>query len=309
MQVMEAGLRYLPDRVPDPAALAGEVSLLALFGGGGSGSDSDTEAKQDEAQDGAPRQVFVLASGVPLLALPVPARGIAFQLWPSALALCGYLEDAAAAVVRGRRCLELGAGLATVGIAAAVLGAARVYVSDLPAVCAHMEANVRANPACLGGGSLSLSDSDSDERLPRYSVGWALAQATARTVPLALPWGDEGAAAAAALRGHVDVVLASDVVYWEHLHAPLLTTLRQLTDLSEADEDDAAAPPPPPILLAQLRRRRADRHFFRAASRWFDVEVVAEPAVPTYRERIQVYRLVRRSRAARARPSPRQPAA
>ena len=87
------------------------------------------------------------------------------------------------------------------------------------------------------------------------------------------------------MRGRVDLVLASDVVYWEHLHAPLLRTLHDLTERTDV-----------PVLMAHLRRRRADKHFFREAARTLTVTLVSELPVPTFRRRIQIYRFGRRVR-------------
>jgi len=334
-RAMDVGLEFLPDRTPDPAALAGEVLLVPLFGradrsdGSGSGSDDngadddelrDADAANDddghEAAPAEPRTVYYLgahaaaAEGgtappppIPVRALPVAKRGIAYQLWPSALALCRYLEDAARdgrLPLQTLRCVELGAGLGTVGIAAALMGAPKMYLTDLLPVCAHMEANIAVNerpPGDDGGASLddrpAAPPGPTATALPpdpadRYGAAWALAQ-RARIVPLALPWGADGLPVCEALRDHVDLILASDVVYWEHLHAPLLETLRALM-----------AGRSTPTLMAHLRRRRADKHFFKAAARWFTVKLVDQQRIPTYRKFIQIYEIRNRpSKAAR----------
>lgn len=60
----------------------------------------EPEADADDAlstEPLAPQIVFrTAAAQLPVLALPNPSRGIAFQLWPSALALCRYIEQLAA---------------------------------------------------------------------------------------------------------------------------------------------------------------------------------------------------------------------
>jgi hypothetical protein len=73
-------------------------------------------------------------------------RGLSFQLWPAAEALCHYLEATYGASdgLQGLRVLELGAGTGLVGIFAARLGA-DVTLTDLPTVVENLEANVALN--------------------------------------------------------------------------------------------------------------------------------------------------------------------
>ncbi len=115
-------------------------------------------------------------------------------LWASAPALVGWLVDEPARLetyVRGRRVLELGAGVGFVGIALRMLGAAEVRMTDLPQQLPLLRRNVEAN----------LGDDGS--------------VATA-----ALPWGgavDGGECC--------DLVVASDVTYDAALVPPLARTL------------------------------------------------------------------------------------
>jgi predicted nicotinamide N-methyase len=50
--------------------------------------------------------------------------------WPAAVVLARYLARHQATLVAGAVCLELGAGTGLVGTAAALLGAARVVLTD-----------------------------------------------------------------------------------------------------------------------------------------------------------------------------------
>ncbi|GAQ81676.1 methyltransferase family protein [Klebsormidium nitens] len=92
-------------------------------------------------------QPFGLEDNRPVLVQAVPSRGLSFQLWPAAEALCHYLETAYGTIsgrLQGLRVLELGAGTGLVGIFAAQLGA-DVILTDLPGVLENLRANVALN--------------------------------------------------------------------------------------------------------------------------------------------------------------------
>lgn len=81
------------------------------------------------------------------ISAPYVCRGLSFQLWPAAEALCRYLESAYGHIsgrLQGLRVLELGAGTGLVGIFAARLGA-DVILTDLPGVLENLQANVALN--------------------------------------------------------------------------------------------------------------------------------------------------------------------
>ncbi|KAI6695400.1 hypothetical protein NL676_023110 [Syzygium grande] len=139
--------------------------------------------------------------------------------------------------------LELGSGTGLVGIAAAVALGADVTVTDLPHVVPNLQFSVDANAAALAAGA---------------GGGGAV-----RVAPLR--WGE--AEDVGALGEEYDVILASDVVYYDHLYDPLLETLRWLFERSERREEMV-------FVMAHLRRWKKDSAFFRKARKAFDVEAI-----------------------------------
>jgi predicted RNA methylase len=67
--------------------------------------------------------------------------GVAGRMWDAGIVLLKYLSVHTGAVA-GKVLLELGAGTGIVGLAAARLGAARVYITDMEPVCPLMAQNV-----------------------------------------------------------------------------------------------------------------------------------------------------------------------
>lgn len=65
-----------------------------------------------------------------------------------------------------------------------------------------------------------------------------------------------------------DLILASDVVYHDHLYEPLLQTLRMLLSLEGAGNKKMV------FVMAHLRRWKKDSAFFRKAKKLFQVETL-----------------------------------
>ncbi|XP_030462634.2 uncharacterized protein LOC115682537 [Syzygium oleosum] len=228
----------------------------------------------------------------------LPSRGLSFQLWPAATALLKLLDahvsDPAAGPLspiladprrRPRPCkrrlsvLELGSGTGLVGIAAAVALGADVTVTDLPHVVPNLQFSVDANAAALAAGA----------------GGGGGGGGAVRVAPLR--WGE--AEDVGALGEEYDVILASDVVYYDHLYDPLLETLRWLFERSERREEMV-------FVMAHLRRWKKDSAFFRKARKAFDVEAIhADEPRDGSRVGVAVYRFdwKRKRTAKRAAPS------
>ncbi|KAM5576169.1 protein N-lysine methyltransferase METTL21A [Rosa sericea] len=181
----------------------------------------------------------------------LPSQGLSFQLWPAATTLLTLLDDhrsdpatsplgpTLSALESGRRLkiLELGSGTGLVGIAAAATLGACVTVTDLPHVVDNLKFNAELNAAVLGGSGGSVSVA-------------------------ALRWGE--AEDAEAIGREFDIVLASDVVYHDHLYEPLLKTLSFLL-LGEGRVV---------FVMAHLRRWKKESAFFKRARKLFEVEVL-----------------------------------
>ncbi|XP_002961392.2 protein-lysine methyltransferase METTL21C [Selaginella moellendorffii] len=191
------------------------------------------------------------------------SRGLSFQVWPAASALCSFLEEKQTEwMVPGASVLELGSGPGLVGLVAARLGAARVLLTDLPQAIPNLAYNAQRNFPGDGGAVIE-----------------------ART----LRWGVEEDVAQLAQDWSFDLIVASDVVYYDYLFQPLLQTLKWLLSSSPPQER------PPKVLLAHIRRWTKDTKFFKMARKSFQVEVVATyPPPPGNKKPVVIYSLAAR---------------
>mmetsp|Transcript_27789 Transcript_27789/g.84830 ORF Transcript_27789/g.84830 Transcript_27789/m.84830 type:complete len:246 (+) Transcript_27789:113-850(+) len=131
--------------------------------------------------------------------------GTSSVIWPVALLLAKHLCDHPE-LVRGKACIELGAGIGIVGMVAAALGASRVVVTDLPEAMPILERNA----ACM------------TKRLAAANKVCSISAAP-------LPWGDEESIANVGLH-EFDTVVAADVLIggWAHTHRALAETMLAL---------------------------------------------------------------------------------
>ena len=261
---------------------------------------------------GAPSGAGVLADEkmqLEVLVREVRCQGLSFQIWPAAHALCWYLEEMVGSgsnpswlglmdknlvgtvklgSKRSRvRVLELGAGTGMVGIVCAVLGADCV-LTDL----SHVTPNLMHNAAL------------NQETIERSGRGGSISVKTLR-------WGDVDDMRI--VGRDFNLVVASDVVYYDHLFEPLLHTLKWLTQSTQsaqpygldASVNGVTSPAthcvktnecgPPVVLLAHLRRWKKDSQFFKKASKLFDVTVAHKhPHTADARTGVTVYCLSRK---------------
>ena len=119
--------------------------------------------------------------------------GTSSVIWPPALLFSKHLCRNSS-LVKGKRCVELGAGVGLVGMVAAALGA-DVVMTDLEAGLPLLEVNAARSKAAAVGGSIKVAE---------------------------LFWGNEQHIDALG-RHTFDVVLATDVIY--HQGADVMTAL------------------------------------------------------------------------------------
>ena len=119
--------------------------------------------------------------------------GTSSVIWPPALLFSKHLCRNSS-LVKGKRCVELGAGVGLVGMVAAALGA-DVVMTDLEAGLPLLEVNAARSTAAAVGGSIKVAE---------------------------LFWGNEQHIDALG-RHTFDVVLATDVIY--HQGADVMTAL------------------------------------------------------------------------------------
>lgn len=85
----------------------------------------------------------------------------------------------------------------------------------------------------------------------------------------------------------VDLVVASDVVYHDHLYEPLLKTLRLMVAAKGLEGKRLV------FLMAHLRRWKKESAFFKKARKVFDVDVIHTDAPRVgARSGVMVYRFV-----------------
>ncbi|XP_075498442.1 uncharacterized protein LOC142536915 [Primulina tabacum] len=216
--------------------------------------DSDEEQNHQETHlDQQSQQILRLNSvNSTILIRQLPSKGLSFQLWPAAAALVTLLDryraghsttSALSSLIDAQqphrlRILELGSGTGVVGIAAAALLRASVTITDLPHVLPNMRYNTDAN-----AGILDLCGGDVNSA--------------------SLSWGNIGEMEA--IGREYDVILASDVVYHDHLYEPLIQTLKFYLLGSEKEMV---------FLMAHLKRWKKESAFFKKAGKLFDVKVL-----------------------------------
>jgi hypothetical protein len=135
--------------------------------------------------------------------------------------------------VRSKRVLELGAGCGLVGIATGVLGASHVTMTDLPDTMTMLQRNIDRHYAMLSGSTANVPRRPSTT-LTCMACDWC--QSPPRellTTPTAIT---PPAAAKRPIPLH-DVILVADCVWMQELVAPLLQTLRVLTEVIPVSQD------------------------------------------------------------------------
>ncbi|KAG7537263.1 Lysine methyltransferase [Arabidopsis suecica] len=218
-------------------------------------------------RDGAPelKQYNIRSIESTVVIRELTSQGLSFQLWPAASSfvtlLDNYRRDPSNSPLTATlsslkpssplNILELGSGTGVVGIAAAITLSANVTVTDLPHVLDNLNFNAEANAETVErfGGKVNVAP---------------------------LRWG-EADDVEEVLGRNVDLILASDVVYHDHLYEPLLKTLC----LMQLEGKRFI------FLMAHLRRWKKESVFFKKARKLFDVEVIHSD-VPQQGSRIGV---------------------
>ncbi|XP_047311819.1 protein-lysine methyltransferase METTL21C [Impatiens glandulifera] len=203
--------------------------------------------------------------------------GISFQLWPAATSFVNLLNQhhsnpttsplaSSVEISSGRqlRILELGSGTGLAGIAMAAVLKADVTVTELPHVIENLQYNVEANSEMVTkhGGSI---------------------------VAAALAWGEIDHMET--VGRDFDLIIASDVVYHNHLYDPLIQTLRYL--LIGCDEGKERKPLK--FVMAHLKRWKKESCFFKKARKLFDVAIIhSDSPLDRSRRGVSFYQFTRK---------------
>jgi predicted nicotinamide N-methyase len=145
-------------------------------------------------------------------------------VWNAGVALPFWLAKNAN-LIKGKRVLELGAGCGQAGIAAALLGATEVLVTDLAEVTAHLKRNVDRN--ATAAPNVATAELDWSLAVPPCLVDHITTEADTdddmKNVVPAWP--------SCVLGKQWDVVLCADCCYGEDSVVPLTCTLRLLRSM------------------------------------------------------------------------------
>ncbi|KAI3853992.1 hypothetical protein MKX03_024022 [Papaver bracteatum] len=187
----------------------------------------------------------------------LPCQGLSFQLWPAATTLVNLLDHhhQSSNNVKTpfsefrlcRRILELGSGTGLAGIAAAAILSSSCVITDLPHVLPNLQFNADANSTMLVSRGASVNVA-------------------------ALRWGDKDDMEL--VGREFDIILGSDVVYYDYLYDPLLQTLRFFLEVEENKKEKDTSKAAPVFLMAHLKRWKKESVFFRKARKMFNVEAI-----------------------------------
>ncbi|KAH9300105.1 hypothetical protein KI387_011688, partial [Taxus chinensis] len=218
----------------------------------------------------------------------LPSRGISFQVWPAASALCWVLDEmfwhhpgiittcnqntripteVVAPLNNGCELNPLAEGYSEVGYVAHQLLQRRGDRQALRVLELGAGTGMVGIAAALLGAHVAITDlphvlpnlefnaSANEESLQATKQGGSMSVK-------ALRWGEEEDVVKV---GHnFDLILASDVVYHENLFDPLLLTLKWLLLGKEEKSGN------PILLMAHLRRWKKDARFFKKAKKMFN---------------------------------------
>ncbi|XP_010550414.1 PREDICTED: protein N-lysine methyltransferase METTL21A-like [Tarenaya hassleriana] len=217
-------------------------------------------------RDGAPehqlhQQHYIRSIESTVVIRQLPSQGLSFQLWPAATTLVTLLDNhrrdpSQSPLTETLKALSSnGAESSTLNILELGSGTGIVGI----AAAATLSADV------------TMTD------LPHVIERWV------HVAPLR--WGEAGDVELIGRR--FDLILASDVVYHDHLYDPLLETLRLLLLGSEKRM----------LVMAHLRRWKKESVFFKKARKLFDVDVIhSDDPLEGSRIGVVVYRFARKRR-------------
>ncbi|GAA5864231.1 hypothetical protein JCM8547_001301 [Rhodosporidiobolus lusitaniae] len=241
------------------------VVKLSTAAGGGRGGQQDAEEDDETA------------------AQDIAAFGIAGRTWEAAYLLRHYLtppslfsspplfdppcslfpsSTPSLSLRRRRTILELGSGTGFLSLSFAphLPPSNTLILTDLENVCPLLSTNLSTARQRWAARSVFSSSKEEPEVLVRP-----------------LPWGDANALETLLYeQGRTpDVVLASDLIYFEFLYAPLLRTLIGLTERSESEEGDGEKQEDVEVIFSyKVRSLSKEQPFWEAFGRWFHFEPV-----------------------------------
>lgn len=176
--------------------------------------------------------------------------GTGVNVWDGALLLAQYLEKQPA-LVKSKRIVELGAGCGLVGIAAGILGAKDVLVTDLPYTLANMQANVDQHA--------HLWTNAGCQQLKCHTCDWFHPPTLHELAVVMSPPSSSSAGESSITNPdwRPDVILIADCVWMHELVAPLLATVEQWTKIRRSNWDTTQQSTK---VIISYQRRGKDTH-------------------------------------------------
>ncbi|KAG7359806.1 methyltransferase-16 family protein [Nitzschia inconspicua] len=196
--------------------------------------------------------------------------GTGLNVWDGSIALAKYLESNPA-IVEEKKILEVGAGTGLVGIAAAILGAKEVVVTDLEYSLANLRGNILLNQPSV------------DEKPPKRKI----LPIEAKVLDWFRPQDFDCCSSENCKTTWIpDVILASDVVWIDSLVLPLVKTLHYFCSLAVTKQTS-----PPWIIMSYQRRSQVvEDHLFQAL-RDHGFKITCSPKEETRSQVIQIFRI------------------
>ena len=180
-------------------------------------------------------------------------------------------------LISSKRVLELGAGIGLVGIAAGVLGAKEVLLTDLPYALPNMRENVRRNARLLQeAGCMNVICSACDwYNPPSLEELGAAVTATNAYNGSSTNQGDSHCEppqdATQKLSWIPDIILIADCVWMQELVAPLLATLKHF--ILSAEKASPFKKRPEILISYQRRGKSTHEEFWSGLHTSFDATV------------------------------------
>lgn len=199
-------------------------------------------------------------------------QGTGLNAWDGSIALTKYLEINAKEYIQGKVVLEVGAGTGLVGIAAAMMGARQVIVTDLEYSIANLKENIALNSQHLR----AVDDSDKSVPVEAMILDWFKPDACEL-------WKRDDICSD---RGTIDTILASDVVWIDSLVLPLVHTLEYI-----CTQTVKKGKIPPLILMSYQCRSTLTEQLLLNTLKGFSFEIYHTSKEEIKSERIQIFRI------------------
>lgn len=206
--------------------------------------------------------------------------GTGLNVWDGSIALAKYLECRSNSnvddIVKDKRILEVGAGTGLVGIAAAMLGAKQVVMTDLEYSLPNLQNNIAQNQpkeennATTESKLLPVEAKILDWFHPEDFTLWSNTNTDDK-------------------RWLPDLVLASDVVWIDSLVVPLVKTLQYICKI--AVDNHPTSPPPPPILMSYQCRSQVVEDLLIRTLKEHNFQTEEIPKTEVRSERIHIFRI------------------